>query len=217
MKSLHHIVPALLIASTFATPSHAGTSLGGPMSIDAAFLKTENIPSPGRLVRAYRITDQEGEHVLVMSRKEGPSPQNPDAGRVERIDLTAGFYTRINKGNWTEEWTIRDNSDCPSLDLSAQFYSKYVTFTDLNKDGRVEVTVPYRMFCGGAVDSYLVKVILREGATKLAIRGQSRVSYSGEYVFGGEHDHDKLLKSPAFAAYKAHMDKVWKQVSDDRR
>ena len=213
---MHQMLPAMLAAFAIAASAHAALPTE-PTPVDAAYLKTENIPSPGRLVRAYRITDQEGEHVLVMSRKEGPSPENPGSGRVERIDLGAGFYTRIGKGNWTEEWTIRDNTDCPNLDLSAQFFSKYVTFTDVNNDGRVEVTVPYRMFCGGGVDSYLVKVILREGATKLAIRGESRVSYAGKYVFGGEHAHDKLLQTPAYAAYKVHMDQVWKRVSDDRR
>ena len=61
-----------------------------------------------------------------------------------------------------------------------------MTFTDVNGDGRVEATVAYHMFCGGGIDTHTVKVILREGATKLAIRGESTAIYPGQEPFGGE-------------------------------
>lgn len=64
--------------------------------------------------------------------------------------------------------------------MAGDFFTADVGFTDLNLDGVAEVTVPYRLFCGGGVDPYTVKVILRDGTTKLAIRRESLVRYPGQ-------------------------------------
>jgi hypothetical protein len=97
------------------------------------------------------------------------------------------------------------------------FFAADVSFTDLNSDGRTEVTVPCHLFGGGGVDPHTVKVILREGSTKLAIRGASLMRHPGQQPFGGEHRHDKALLAPERAAYRKHMDAVWRKVSDDFR
>lgn len=187
-----------------------------PTPVTAPWLKQQQIPAPDQTVEAWRVTDRLGEHVLVLSRKTGPSPDNPRSGRIEATQLTASYYGHAATG-WTREWDIRDGVGCPNLDSHALFYPQAVTFTDLNGDGRAEVTVSYHTFCGGGIDSDTVKVILREGATKLAIRGQSRVQYPGEAPFGGEHQHDKALLRPDMAAYKQHLDAVWQTVSIDNR
>ena len=78
----------------------------------------------------------------------------------------------------------------------------------------------YRLFCGGGVGPYTVKVILRDGTTKLAIRGESLVRIKGQAPFGGGHQYDKALLDPvnaANAAYKQHLDRVWRTVSQDNR
>jgi hypothetical protein len=184
--------------------------------VDTAWLGQQGIPAPGQTVAAWRVADREGEHALVLSRKTGPSAQNPRSGRIEATQLTATYYGRTG-ARWTRAWDIRDGVDCPNLDSHALFYPQAVTFTDLNGDGRIEVTVAYHTFCGGGIDSDTVKVILREGQTKLAIRGESRVQYKGQAPFGGEHRHDDALLRPEMAAYKEHLDAVWRQVSDDKR
>ncbi|MQA18138.1 hypothetical protein GEV01_01285 [Rugamonas sp. FT103W] len=107
--------------------------------------------------------------------------------------------------------------ECPGLDSAADFFSSNVSVTDLNGDGKAEVTIPYKLLCDGGIDSYTIKVILREGANKLAICGNSLVKIPGQEPFGGERQYDKALLSPANAAYKQHMDKVWKVVSVDIR
>lgn len=204
MTILKSTLAALLFAASIHPACHAADAVGKPSRVDKAFLAAEHIPIAGKLVRADRIDDAEGQHVLVLSRKEGPSQDEPTPGRMERVDLTVGFYTRVRQGTWMQEWTIRDNSDCPELDVSGEFSAANVSFSDVNKDGRVEVAVPYRLFCGGGMDSHTLKLILREGATKLAIRG--------EELYPDTWKHDKLLQSPAYAAYKKQMDAVWKRV-----
>ena len=193
------------------------TAIGKPAPLDARQLAAEAIGFDGKLVAAYRIGDAGGEHILVLSRKAGASPAQPRSGRIERIDLFATYHKRIGTKQWQQEWSIRDLTDCPGLDADADFFATSVSFSDVNKDGKAEVTVPYRLFCGGGVDPSTIKIILREGSTKLAIRGESLVRYPGQEPFGGEHQYDKALLAPERAAYKQHLDAVWKKVSVDIR
>ena len=202
-----------------AQACNAGADIGTPIAVDAKHLAGENIPVNGSLVGAYRLSDRDGEHILVLSRKSGPSPSAPKSGRVERVDLSAEYYQQLASGQWKQSWTIRDQSDCPGLDVEGDFFLAEVGFSDLNKDGKAEVTVPYRLFCGGAIEPSTVKIILREGPTKLAIRGESlvQVQQPGVEAFGGEHKHDAALLTPERAPYRRHLDTVWAKVSVEKR
>lgn len=211
------IFPALtfsvaLLAVSVALPCSADTNVPAPFPIDAAFLAQQRILSSGKVISAWRVRDNDGDHVLVLARQTGPSPENPKSGRIEHIELRATFYRGTAMG-WKPEWAIHDLVDCPNLDSVADFIPNAVTFTDLNGDGRAEATVAYHLFCGGGIDTHTVKVILREGATKLAIRGESTMIYPGHEPFGGQHQYDKALLQPDRALYKKHMDRVWQDVS----
>ena len=206
------IVYSALLVFSLALPCRADTNAPVPFPVDAAFLAQQRILSSGKVISAWRVRDNDGDHVLVLARQAGPSPENPEWGRIEHIELRAAFYTSTAMG-WKPAWTIYDIVDCPNLDSSADFFPGAVTFTDLNGDGRVEATVAYHMFCGGGIDTHTVKVILREGATKLAIRGESTMIYPGQEPFGGEHQYDKALLQPDRATYRKHMDRVWQDVS----
>lgn len=216
MKNLINIF-AIGSLSLTAHASGARAPVSLPVPVNASTLAAEALHIDGHLIGAWRIHDHDGTHILILTRKAGPSPAARRSGRVGKIDLAAVYYQRLPAGQWQQEWTIRDGSDCPELDVEADFFKDSVTFTDLNQDGRAEVTVPFRLFCGGGVDPHAVKVILREGSTKLAIRGESVVRYPGQAPFGGGRQHDKVLLTPARAAYKQHMDTVWRKVADDVR
>jgi hypothetical protein len=183
---------------------------------DAAYLTSQHIPTNGNLVMAKRIRDTNGEHVLVLDRKAGPSPARPTSGRIEHIELNAAYYF-LQAGRWKTMWTIRDFVECPALDATAEFFTSSVSVTDLNEDGKAEITIPYKLFCGGGIDSSIVKVILREGPLKLAIRGESLVKLPGQEPFGGAHEYDKTLLLPAYIKYKQHLDKIWKVVEVETR
>lgn len=219
MKNLNKLLLNAVLGTAVLLSTHAcsaDSGIGKPAAIDAATLAAEAIRIDGELVGAWRIRDRDGEHLLVLTRKAGASPQKPQSARIEKIDLAAVYYRR-HGDRWQHEWTIRDGSDCPGLDLEADFYTSDLAFTDVNGDGRTEVSVPYYLFCGGGIDPRTVKVILREGPTKLAVRGESRVTYPGQKPFGGEHQHDKALLAPERAAYKRHLDALWRRVSNDVR
>lgn len=184
--------------------------------VKSDFLTTNNIPNPGHVVKLKKVKDDYGYHLLVLTRKVGPSPSNPDFRRTEAISIQALYYTRVN-GQWVQEWTIKDSVDCPGQDVTTDFFMDSITVTDINRDGRAEVTVPYHTFCGGGMDAQTVKVILREGDLKLAIRGTSSFvsgSPNDEPIIG-EKRYDQNLLQPKYSRYRQHMDNVWTDVSEN--
>jgi hypothetical protein len=204
-------IPSLFLAlvSTSVTIHAAAEVTSTP--IGKTELVRERIAVSGQLVAAMHVQDTVGVHILVLSSVSGPSHQRASSGRIERIDLRASYYRRAG-GAWTEEWNIKDGVDCPGLDSEAAFFAKHVTITDLNKDGIAEVTVPYKMFCGGGVDSDTIKLIMRQGKEKYALRGESLVRLPGQEDFGGTYKADAALALPRNAAYQKHLVAVWKQV-----
>jgi len=209
-------IPAFSAGLLLALTTACGARTPDSEPVDATYLEARHIASSGKLVSAQRIRDQEGEHILVLQRKAGPSAGSPKSGRLEHIELNAAYYSQQNNG-WKQDWTVHDFVECPGLDAMADFFASSVSVTDINGDGKAELTVPYKLFCGGGIDSYTVKVILREGTLKLAIRGKSEVKLPGQPSFGGDHEYDKTLLTPAYATYKKHMDQVWMTVSADAR
>jgi hypothetical protein len=177
---------------------------------DAAFFRSANFPPPAAMVAARQVADVNGRHMLILTRTAGPSRDQPNPGREERIDLRATYYDETPSG-WTEAWTIRDFVDCPELDIEGKFLPKGLAVTDLDHNGVAEVTVPYTMFCGGGVDPAELKVILRQGDTKLALRGETEI-LEGKARAGGGNTPDKALLRPENAVFKKHLDKVWARV-----
>ncbi|NHZ87778.1 hypothetical protein F2P45_01835 [Massilia sp. CCM 8733] len=181
--------------------------------VDAALLVSERIEVKGALVVGRRIVDRAGEHLLVVSLLAGPSSApRATPGATERVDLFAALYTRKD-ASWPQAWIIQDKVDCPGLDSSAQFFSEHITVTDLDKNGIAEVTVPYKMSCGGGIDANTLKVILRQGAQKLALRGTTLRNAKMDAHYGGEMSFDPTLLLKENAVFKTHLkfirDKVY--------
>ncbi|UOD28383.1 hypothetical protein INH39_23425 [Massilia violaceinigra] len=203
----------LLLSSAAPLPACAAVEHA---PVTAAFLKTERIAVPGKLVNAARIVDAGGEHILVVSMRTGASTaDNATPGNdEERYELSASLYAR-KANRWAREWLIEEVNDCPIIDSSANFFPKYITITDLDQNGIAEVTVPYKYFCNGGVDSSTLKVIMRQGAQKFAARGQTLVG-TGDTRFGGELVFDPSLSRKENAVFKAHLQFIRDKVYIER-
>lgn len=206
---------AWLSVGLFIGPSIAVAQAAQPREVtsapvDAAFLAGVKIQPGGTLVEARQVQDVTGRHVLVLTRTVGPSREQPGA-REGRIDLRATYYDEQPSG-WQEAWTIKDFVDCPELDRMGKFLVKGLSVTDLDRNGVAEVTVPYMTFCGGGVDPGVLKIILRQGATKFALRGENEILIPGYEPDGGRYTPDKDLLLPGNAVFMRHLDKIWQLV-----
>lgn len=178
----------------------------------AGILAAHGIGAPGKVVSVLRVVGKADEKFLVLAEK----PTKSANGRVERIDLSANFYAKSGQ-QWKSEWAINDFVDCPGLDSKASFFPDATTVTDADNDGKPEITVAYQTFCGGGVEPSTVKVILRQGETKFAIRGESLIRLPGQAPMGGARTPDPALQQPKNAAILKHMESVWKDVYVEKR
>lgn len=175
------------------------------------FIKT--LMDQPNVVRAFfgdGFTDKNGEHALLLTREETTSHLIPDSSRLERQFLKAELFVR--DGNSAKSvWKIQEENDCPTLDSEAVFFTKFVSVTDLDGNGEIEVIVPYRVMCAGDVSPKSIKVILRQGKQKLALRGSSRIVMGGE-GYGGDYVLDEALNRPENKVFRDKILKIWKSV-----
>ncbi len=175
------------------------------------FIKT--LLDQPNVVRAFfgdGFTDKNGEHALLLTREETTSRLIPDSSRLERQFLKAELFVR--DGNSAKSvWKIQEENDCPTLDSEAVFFTKFVSVTDLDGNGEIEVIVPYRVMCAGDVSPKSIKVILRQGKQKLALRGNSRIVVAGE-GYGGDYVLDEALNRPENKVFREKILKIWKSI-----
>lgn len=148
---------------------------------------------PGQLLEGWRWQDSNGENLLVvfrtvtLSRQQLAAPSQPaappdssaevDMRDLERsAQLTARQYVR-RRGRYTELWRLQDAvANCP-LDLTLRLRPGSTAITDLDRDGRSETTLLYALACRGDVSGATLKLIMRAGAAKYALRGFTVVQY----------------------------------------
>jgi hypothetical protein len=201
---------ALTLASccSFVTGS-ATAADASSRRVDPAFLSREHINITGKLVYGAQVHDRQGQHLLVLSRLVGQSPDQSNPDPNDHVDIRAAYYTRASD-KWAQDWVIYDFVDCPHLDFNAAFLPNTTRVTDVDGDGVDEITVAYKLLCRGGMDFDTVKVIMRQGDMKFAIRGEVQIGLPSGESTNGEPVPDKALLLPQNAVYKKHLESAWR-------
>lgn len=132
---------------------------------------------------------------------------------VDVINLKMNFVDGKNK----QLWSMKDRITCPGLDISADFIPEAITFNAIKPhtgdDDNIEVTLAYKMFCGGGVDPKTLKVIYHDNTKKVALRGETAIVYEGEKVKpnDGKYSMDSDFKK-APVQIQNHLKSIWKKV-----
>lgn len=167
----------------------------------------------GTLLKQVVFNDIDGAGLLLLSRSESTMPADGDEDPVEQVTLRAELYRRADQRTpWTSRWAVDDPVQCEGLDLDAGYFLDQVTATDLDNDGRAELTLASHSFCGGGVDPQQLRIGLRQGEQYYEVRGESLVQVEGDEPFGGERQDDPALASAA-PALRAHVDRVWEAIT----
>lgn len=168
-------------AKESATPTAAGAAGGWAGKVDS--LTAAQLPPleklPGQLLEARRWTDAQGENVLVIYRTKPVSKPGTDTDMESRtVQLFARQYLRpAADGPYRELWRLQDGiQDCP-FDLDLGPLPGSTAITDLDHDGQTETTLVYKLACRSDVSPSDLKLIMREGPAKYALRGFTVVQY----------------------------------------
>src|ERR1043165_9397168 len=125
----------------------------------------------------------------------------------QSADLYAYKFSKKD-GKIIQDWKIQDFvRDCP-FDITASFVKDAFQVTDLDNNGKAEVWVMYKVTCRSDVSPCEMKIIMYEGETKHAMRGQNKVPADEKTYWGGEYKFDEAFEA-APKSFRNFALKLW--------
>jgi hypothetical protein len=156
------------------------------------------LKAKGTLAVVATFSDANGENVVYIekqSTKQGP-------------ELHAYGYAK--KDTWQKIWQANDFvRDC-DLDTVLAYVPGSLIITDKDADNLAETSFAYAIACKGDISADGLKLLMYEGATKYALRGETRITYDGK-TEGGALPTDPELDR-ASAEFKSLMADNWRKV-----
>ncbi len=190
----------------------SGIKIHGNTIINKGVSEVKTIPEKIRnqvmspIIDSIWFKDDLGEHCILISNSFSQASEGIDTRTLSAVQFLS------NGNSWTKEWQIKDWVNCEGLDLEARFLRDLFTFTDLDSNGIIETTVAYYLICTGGVAAKPTKVIMRQGDTKYAVRGESFVYIDDTYQLGGTFKADECLN--AKPVIKEHLIEIWKKAAN---
>jgi hypothetical protein len=169
----------------------------------------KDIKYSGNIVQAVRWTDSTGNNIVLLTKDDKVQSKNAlDEGYSEAALYAYHFLVSDNITRQT--WRLYDYvKECP-VDLFLDYVNKTFAVTDLNKDGKAEIWLMYKVSCQGDVSPIPMKIIMYEDDKKHAVRGTTQVQVSGTEKAGGEFSFDEPFKK-ASSAFREYAEKLWKR------
>jgi hypothetical protein len=163
----------------------------------------------GKFVDGRYFKDAAGENYLFFS-TTGKYQTVLQNDTTANEDIYAYLYTG-SKDGFKLTWKLTDSEkNCP-FDLTAAFLEASVEITDLNRNGKAEVWLAYKLACRSDVSPATMKIFAYEGNRKYAMRGTMKIKTPD--IVGGENKQDEKLKNnPLFSEYAK---KKWKQIEKE--
>lgn len=163
----------------------------------------------GKIINAVRYIDNEGEHIIVTTETGVTSTKGIEGDTFRDAALYAYSYKTVNDKHILS-WRVHDFvKECP-VDLNADYIPNTFAVTDLNKDGKAEVWLMYKIVCHGDVSPSNMKIIMYEGNKKYAVRGTNKVKVSDKEYDGGEYTFDDAFKNGPHS-FRSYALQLWKK------
>jgi len=199
-------VAAVATAVLFAAPASAREP--GPYKVQqlaAGAQLPKSIKVRGKQVLqvwTWQESDFVGTGYAVFSQTETAEDDHV-TGRQLYVQLYTG------KGDAQKQLRLVQDGvrDC-ELDVVASFVEGSVSVTDVDGDGKNELTFAYDLACKGDISANVRKLLVLEHKDKHALRGTSRIVL-GDLVEGGDYKPDGFKKQPAL---KTLAETRWKEL-----
>ena len=152
----------------------------------------------GAIIGGAHWNDRAGENTLVVSQ----SMSKTENGTMQKIH---GYLYRQGAGDRTLLWKIEDGAEnwCDE----GKGLASDIVVRDIDGDGIAENAFIYNIAGACDVSPIPYKLMLHSGATKYAIRGESRVD-AGDTTLGGAKEFDPAFRT-APAGFRAFASKLW--------
>jgi hypothetical protein len=169
----------------------------------------KSIQYKGNIVEAVRWTDNTGENIVILTATNKTQSQNAPDDSYSDGALYAYHYL-VSGDSTKQTWKVYDyEKECP-VDMFLYFLDKTFAVTDLNKDGKAEVWIMYKVSCQGDVSPIPMKIIMYQDNKKFAVRGTTKVKVSATDYMGGEYSFDEAFKN-APKEFRQYAEKLWKE------
>jgi len=174
---------------------------------------SKNILYTGNIVQAVRWTDNTGDNIVVLTLTEKTESKNEPEEGYSNGSLYAYHYL-LSSDSAKQTWRVNDYvKECP-VDMFLNFVDKSFAVTDLNKDGKAEVWIMYKVSCRGDISPISMKIIMYQDNNKFAVRGTTRVKLSESDYIGGEYSFDEAFKK-APKEFQHYAENLWKRHKED--
>jgi hypothetical protein len=174
----------------------------------------QSIKYTGTVVEAIRYTDKWGEHIVITTQTGETASKNTSDGTYRDAALYAYHYTKQGD-SLKQTWRVYDFiKDC-ELDILVEFNKNTLEATDIDKDGRAEVWLVYKLACTGDVSPAEMKIIMYSANKKYAMRGTEKVQVGAAEFAGGEYTFDEAFKK-APASLRQYAMALWKKNRNRR-
>lgn len=161
---------AIALLLLFACNTASEKMFSGYKEIDV-FQIPPSVTIPGTIKQAGIWHDNTGENILLLSR-------TPDLTDIPLTLYDSSVQASIHAGQWVKTdtgyrkvWQLMDQVKQCELNLILNFFEGSTSVTDLDHNGIAEVTMVYYLGCLSEVSAYQMKLIMREGDYKYALRG----------------------------------------------
>lgn len=148
----------------------------------------------GKVVVVATFDDKNGSHTVYV-----------EQGNSKKGDLELHAYDYAGA---TKLWQANDFVRECELDQMLAYRAKSLAVTDLDNDGEAEVSFAYELTCAGDAGPRTLKLLMYEGSTKYALRGETVADVGGGQKAGGTYELDPALKD-APAAFITHLKARW--------
>ena len=190
---------ALLLVSSFVN----GQMKTQPIAKNAL---PKNIRYQGKPIQALKFQDNTGTYIALTTATGEQAQKGDDEFR--QAHLYAYLYQLKANGKTSVVWQLHDFIDECDLDIVAEFVPGSFSVTDLDKDGKAEVWVAYRLACNGDISPSELKLVMHEGTTKYAKHGIGKIKIGNAIQpDGGEVMSDDFKKAPD--AVRQYAGKLW--------
>jgi len=154
------------------------------LAVAPASKLTDWVNSDAGDARTLTFKDKAGDHAVKFQISRLKSKVVDDA------ELKSQQLVVVHTVGKKEVWRAKDFVEKCEFDLALDVIDDSIEVTDLDVDGEAEVSFLYRTGCRSDVSPLTVKLLMYEGTTKYALRGESRERVGEAEWAGGTYKVD---------------------------